>query len=201
MTLPSPQTPFWEAFGLPRPGATLSRAAFDALPEVAFHIEWHDGVVIYPNWNEATMSPSPTSDHQQVVVFTLHALLSLELGGTVVTAPMDVQLGGRVVQPDVFWIAPDGACRDEGGHYVGAPDLIVEVLSPSNTANDRVTKFDLYAAAGVREYWMANPTERYLEVYTLTGGLFRRVGAYQVTDTIPAGVLGHPLPAHRLFGR
>jgi Uma2 family endonuclease len=112
---------------------------------------------------------------------------------------MDLRLGGRVVQPDVFWVAEESACVDQGSHYAGPPDLVIEVLSPSNTENDRVTKFDLYQREGVREYWIVNPTEDYLEVYALTAGAYRRVGAFKPGMTFTSPVLAASVPAADLF--
>ena len=75
-------------------------------------------------------------------------------------APMDVHLADHsVVQPDVIYVSP------ERGEIVqdwmeGAPDLLVEVLSPSTASRDRVHKLDLYATAGVRAYWIVDPRPR-----------------------------------------
>ena len=145
------------------------------------------------------MSPSPVSRHQRIVVRLLQKLPALIPDGDLLTAPMDLRLSGRTVQPDVFWAAADGACVDHGGYYAGPPDLVVEVLSPSNTANDRVTKFDLYQRAGVREYWIVNPAEDYVEVYSLADGAYRRVGAFTPGGTFTSPVLGQAVTVSTLF--
>jgi len=187
MTEQTQQQPFWHRLNLPAPGTHIDRDAYRALPSVPFHMEWHAGTVIYPNWNEISMSPSPSSQHQRLVVRLLQVLAGLIPDGDLLTAPMDLYLSGRIVQPDVFWVAPGTACIDRGTFYEGPPALIVEVLSPTNTANDRVTKFDLYEQNGVSEYWMANPAERYLEVYTLSDSTYQRLGAFRgQTFTSPA---------------
>lgn len=199
MTEQAQRQPFWEVWGLPAPGTQISFADYEALPEIPFHIEWHDGIVIYPNWNEDTMAPSPMTRHQRLVVRLLQLLPTLQPEGDWLTAPMDLRLGGRVVQPDVFWVAADGACVDQGSHYAGPPDLVVEVLSPSNTENDRVTKFDLYEREGVREYWIVNPTENYLEVYALAEGTYRRVGAFKPGAVFESTMLGASVSVTDLF--
>ncbi len=196
---PTQRTPFWEEMGLPAPGAHLTREEYDALPEVNIHIEWHDGVVVYPNWNEETMSPSPLSRHQRLVGRIYAALLKAIPNGEVLLAPMDLLLSGRTSQPDLFWVAEDGTCIDHGTRYEGPPALIVEVLSPSNTANDRVTKFDLYERSGVPEYWIVEPREDYIEVYTLNGGTYQRVGAYQPGQTFMSSALGKSVTVADLF--
>lgn len=200
MTDQAEQRHFWEALGLPAPNSRISREAYDALPEVSFHMEYINGVVIYPNWNPHTMTPSPVMRHQKLVINLIMLLDELTTDGDLLTAPMDVQLGTKKVQPDVFWIAPGGACvpsADES-YLIGAPDLIVEVLS-SNTQYDRVTKYDLYEQHGVREYWIANPNEDYLEVYALANGKFGRVGAYTATDSFTSPVLGRTVTAAAIF--
>ena len=200
MTEQAHKQPFWETEGLPEPDSYVSLEVYQALPEVSFHIEWHDGKVIYPNWNEAAMSPSPTSRHQILVVRLLAMLHQLDLGGDLLTAPMDLHLGGRIIQPDVFWAAEGGRCVDRDNHYDGPPDLVIEVLSPSNTENVRVTKFDIYEETGVREYWIANPQEDYLEVYTLNEGSYRRVGAFKYGETFTSPVLQRTVPGSDIFG-
>ena len=199
MTKAAQRQPFWETLGLPAPGAQISFEEYHALPEVPFHMEWHDGIVIYPNWSEDTMTPAPVTRHQRIVMHTIKLLLAIIPDGDLLTAPTDLRLSGRTVQPDVFWVAAESACVDQDSYYEGPPDLIVEVLSPSNTENDRVTKFDLYEREGVREYWIVNPTEDYLEVYALEAGTYRRVGAFKPGMAFTSLVLGVSVPVADLF--
>ena len=108
------------------------------------------------------LSPSPIVLHQLIVghLFRLFLDVADRTGGTAIVAPMDVHLADHsVVQPDVIYVSP------ERGEIVqdwmeGAPDLLVEVLSPSTASRDRVHKLDLYATAGVREYWIVDPRQR-----------------------------------------
>lgn len=145
------------------------------------------------------MSPSPASGHQRIIVRLIGLLTRLVPDGDVLTAPMDVRLGGITVQPDVFWVAAESDCIDQGAYYLGPPDLVVEVLSPSNTESDRVTKFDLYEQHGVREYWIVEPREDYLEVYVLDGGTFRRLGAFKPGQTFDSPVLGKTVVVDQVF--
>ena len=191
--------PFWEELGLPAPGDRISRTDYDALPEVSFHMEWHDGVVVYPNWNEETMSPAPNMYHQTIVMQVIKLLLNTIPDGRLFTAPTDVILSGRTVQPDVFWVSDSGQAAIEKNALIGPPDLVIEVLSPSNTENDRVTKFDLYERNSVREYWIVQPLEDYLEVYVLDGGAFRRMGAFKPGQTFDSPVLGQPVELAQIF--
>ena len=199
MATPRTQPPFWEISGLPAPGAALSLAAYEALPETSVQMEWHAGIVRYPNWNEETMSPAPTLRHQQVVMRGIQLLLAHIPNGEVFTAPTDVRLGDRIVQPDVFWVAEGSACVPRTRFFAGGPDLIVEVLSASNTENDRVTKFDLYEAHGVREYWIVNPDEDYIEVYSLESHVYRRVGAFKPGQVFQSPLLEQAISVRDLF--
>lgn len=199
MTEQAQKQPFWLTLGLPAPGAHIRLEEYTALPEVNFHVEWHEGVVIYPNWNEETMSPAPSLQHQRVVMHVIKVLLAQIPDGDVFTAPTDVWLSGKVVQPDVFWVAETSPCIPQEQYFVGGPDLVVEVLSLHNTENDRVTKFDLYEQNGVREYWIANPHEVYIEVYTLEGTTFRRLGAFKSGSSFSSPVLGSSISVKALF--
>ncbi|MCP5086926.1 MAG: Uma2 family endonuclease, partial [Rhodobacteraceae bacterium] len=89
--------------------------------------------------------------------------------GVVLVAPFEIHLPGiaKPVQPDVFFIAAEHQPRPGDKIFEGAPDIIIEVLSPSTARLDRVVKFDAYERAGVREYWLADPRSRFVEVYVL----------------------------------
>lgn len=125
-------------------------------------------------------SPAPGRRHQDVVL-GIGAQLRAQLRGRrcrVFVAPFDVRLASEdepsaeadaaidtVVQPDVAMVC-DPSKLDEAG-ALGAPDWIVEVLSPATTSYDRLTKRDLYERHGVREYWIVDPVTRELWIYRL----------------------------------
>jgi Uma2 family endonuclease len=96
-----------------------------------------------------------------------------------------------MVQPDALWVAPDGICKPEGRkRLVGAPDLMVEVLSLSTAYDDRKRKFELYESVGVREYWLVDPRDRLIEVWQLKDGRFERLGIYGVSDSFLSALVG-----------
>lgn len=124
------------------------------------------------------MSPAPSRYHQKVSANILRRLLYFfgNHSCDVYHAPFDVRLPlspdkirddqiDTVVQPDISVIC-DLEKLDEKG-CLGAPDWIIEILSPSTSQKDRKDKFDLYENAGVREYWMIHPVDKYLYVYIL----------------------------------
>ena len=92
-----------------------------------------------------------------------------------------------MVEPDISVVC-DSDKLDEIG-CKGAPDLIIEILSPSTQRHDRVTKFNLYQEAGVREYWIVDPMSRTVQVYVLENGLFRVVESYSAEDEAEVRVL------------
>ena len=88
-------------------------------------------------------------------------------------APLDVHLADHsIVQPDVIYVAP-------GNRFIiqdwirGAPDLVVEVLSPSTSRRDRMHKLRLYAESGVKEYWIVDPVSEVIEFLQNENGVFR----------------------------
>jgi len=90
-------------------------------------------------------------------------------------APIDVLLpkngeteNGKiydVVQPDIFVVC--GGWKGTENAFLGAPDMVVEILSPSNRKKDQIEKFYLYQRAGVREYWIADPKVKMITVYVM----------------------------------
>jgi Uma2 family endonuclease len=108
----------------------------------------------------------------------------------------------NVPQPDVLWVVPESQCVPEGTKRLrGAPDLIVEVLSPGTARLDKSTKFLLYERHGVREYWIADPKHRQLEVWTLVNGEYMQQGVYRPDETFVSVVLGGTAIAVKaLFG-
>lgn len=119
------------------------------------------------------MSPVPTVAHQIVVaVITRHLTeLAKRTGGFAVSSPVDVVLSDRtVVQPDVVYVSHDRLEIVNRQRIEGAPDLIVEVLSPGTSRRDRIGKLPLYRAACVAEYWLVDAEARTLEFLDLRDG-------------------------------
>ncbi|MEW5989005.1 MAG: Uma2 family endonuclease [Chloroflexota bacterium] len=113
--------------------------------------------------------------HQFVVaelILHLHKLIADQKAGILLTGPFEVHLPGIAwpVQPDILFIPTERVPRSNAQFFTGAPDLIVEVLSPSSVRLDQVIKFGAYERAGVREYWIANPKTRTVTVFMLPAG-------------------------------
>lgn len=139
------------------------------------------------------MAPSPSWEHQEIVLEIASYLRSFvkEAGlGKVGVAPLDVELGlGTIVQPDVFVVLNRHLDSITPSRVIGAPDLVVEVSSPSTARHDLHEKLEAYAAAGVPEYWVVNPDARMLEVLALEQGNYRSLGLFSGSSLIPSRIL------------
>jgi Uma2 family endonuclease len=120
------------------------------------------------------VSPSPLVLHQFVVLLLSRLLdqIANANGGLALPAPLDVHLADHsVVQPDILYIS--AAKLGIAQRWVeGAPDLLVEVLSPGTVRRDRGEKLALYAESGIREYWIVDPVERQIEFLVNEDGRF-----------------------------
>ena len=120
--------------------------------------------------------PSPTARHQKIAMrISAKLFFHAEKNslGTVLFAPMDVYLNDEnAVQPDILFVSKaNEAIIRENGIY-GAPDLIVEILSPSTSYYDTKRKFRLYEKHGVQEYWLIDPADDEAVGYELQSGRF-----------------------------
>jgi Uma2 family endonuclease len=136
------------------------------------------------------MSPAPSVKHQKIAT-QLQGLLFIFLRRSdcvLFSAPFDVRLldkkkSGKanadvytVVQPDICVICDRNKLDEKG--CVGAPDLIIEILSPGNSKKEMKTKYALYEEAGVREYWIVFPSE-----YVLQQFILNEEGVYQLKNS------------------
>lgn len=140
-----------------------------------------------------TISSDSPQMHQEMVG-EIHRQLANFLKGKpckIFMAPFDVRLNADndddiVVQPDVLVVCDknklDGKCCN------GAPDFVVEILSPSTAARDRVDKFQAYLAAGVREYWIVDPETKTIQVCVLQNS-FYAVVIHKPNQSLPVTVL------------
>jgi Uma2 family endonuclease len=144
---------------------------------------------------ELMMAAAPTPDHQAIVLelsSTLNYFVREHRLGRVFVAPLDIVIRRdplRTRQPDVMFIS--NARRYIIGLQVieGGPDLVVEVLSPTNTRQGLQGKLQDYQTTGVREAWIISPQARTLEVLQLSPEGIARSGLYGLGDTIVSQVL------------
>lgn len=114
-------------------------------------------------------APSPQHQHTVVkMLVQLETFAAKRQSGQRLCAPVDVFLDQwNVYQPDILFVAKDRLEILTPDGVQGAPDLIIEVLSPSSIRNDRTDKMKACRRHGVREYWIADPKGRTVEVYSL----------------------------------
>jgi Uma2 family endonuclease len=122
---------------------------------------------------EVHLTPAPNTRHQSVVHnldISLGSHVQKNKLGEVWEAPLDVRLGeDTALQPDLIFISNARAGIIQENWIAGAPDLVVEVLSPSTSAYDRATKLPIYAEAGVPEVWLIDSQAKTVEVLKLQG--------------------------------
>ena len=99
---------------------------------------------------------------------------------------MRTPLDDTVVQPDLVVICDHSKLSGTG--CVGAPDMVIEILSPSTARNDRTLKFDIYRRSGVREYWIVDPDTKTVSVHVLKSGEYV-TRAYTDADSVAVHVL------------
>ena len=114
-------------------------------------------------------APSPTYGHQRIskaIFLQLHREIEVAGHGEVLYAPMDTEIGPHdILEPDILVILNHNREIIKPSHIVGAPDLVVEILSPSTEWRDRGVKLERYGLHGVPEYWVVDGEGEVVEVY------------------------------------
>jgi Uma2 family endonuclease len=181
------------------PGPVQGSWTYDdyaALPDDGHRYEIVNGVLI--------MAPAPSPEHQSIAVRLSHYLFAhVELAGLgrVFASPLDVDLGPKnMYQPDLVVILNAHLDRVAEKKIIGAPDLVVEITSPSTAAYDRLTKYEKYAHAGIPEYWIVKPASHTVEVLVLEGGEYRSLGLFRGEQTLPSRIVPDlPVGVERFF--
>lgn len=140
------------------------------------------------------MSPSPTPFHQSICLRISAMLLSFLDGtnnkGIVLPAPMDVKFdNGNVLQPDVLYISAERKADLVKDRIEGAPDLVIEILSPSNAYYDLRQKKDIYQKYGVKEYIIVDPIAFTFESYTLRDNVYQLHQKAEKSETLDSVLL------------
>ena len=144
---------------------------------------------------DLVMVPAPSYTHQRV-----QSRLSRRLGhfieehelGECLNAPLDIVLSEKnIVQPDIVYVSRERepSIVQKDGKVHGAPDLVVEILSPSTAATDRGAKLDLYSNCGVREYWIVDPVKRTVDVFSRQGGWLTTIRTFGTDETLESALL------------
>jgi len=170
------------------------------LPEKKHHYTYAD----YYSWDDEKRwelidgapypMTAPSRTHQRILIEISRQLANflVEKPCEVYVAPFDVRLNALgdddddVFQPDIVVVC-DEAKLDEKG-LNGAPDMAIEILSPSTAQLDKTLKFNKYQHAGVREYWVIDPADKTVTVFILENGQYV-AKCYSEADSIPVRVL------------
>ena len=173
-----------------------------ALPKEEEFFTYHD----YKNWQlkegerweliygEAFAMSAPNARHQEIIAALTSRFYNYLHGKSckVYPAPYDVRLfyeeddsDDTVVQPDITIVCGKEKLGSEGCR--GAPDMVIEILSPSNTAIEMERKFSLYREAGVREYWIVDPENKGLKVSLFQEGAIL-TETYKETESVTVGI-------------
>jgi len=161
------------------------------------------------------MSPAPRLAHARVntkIMLNLGSIIMRNKGNCeVFTAPFDVRLPKNgetednkidtVVQPDICVVCDLSKLDDRG--CCGAPDMIVEILSPSTLKKDITDKFNLYESSGVKEYWIVHPNDRVIQVYLMQEDEKYNEGTvYEWAGQVPVSIFNnHLIDLDDIFGK
>lgn len=174
-------------------------ADIDLLPDNGVRYEIVDG--------ELFMAKAPHWRHQRIcgIIFQELHIWSQSSGlGQASINPGVLFSESDNVVPDVVWVSNERliALMDEAGHLTGAPELVVEVLSPGpqNERRDREAKLKLYASRGVQEYWIVDWRLQQIEIYRRQRAFLRLIATLLAGDVIDSPLLpGFACPIERLF--
>jgi Uma2 family endonuclease len=156
------------------------------------------------------MSPAPNRMHQKHSSFIHNELYNYLKGKKceVYAAPFDVRIPRKskedkdiitVLQPDICVICDLSKLDDKG--CIGAPDIVLEILSPGNNAKELKNKYEIYEEAGVKEYWVLSPQDETFVAYTLVNGKYSASRIMVTGDVVSSSVLqGFTLDLKDLFG-
>jgi Uma2 family endonuclease len=155
------------------------------------------------------MTPAPGSVHQRISIRLTRWIANYLEGKSceVFSAPFDVRLSRvlaqdkeiiTVVQPDLCIVCDPSKIDDKG--CFGAPDIVIEILSPGNNKKELKNKYEVYEEAGVLEYWIIHPQEKTFLKYTLTDEKFQPSRLLTIGDEVTTPVLpGFVLSLEELF--
>ena len=142
---------------------------------------------------ELMMVPAPNTKHQRILLrlgSELRRFVQEHELGEVFVAPFDVVLSDTdVVQPDVLFISRARADRITDANVQGAPDLVIEILSPSTADRDLENKHELYGRHGVLEYWIIDPVAETVAVDRQRDGKLERTGLFGRGESVATAVL------------
>lgn len=154
---------------------------------------------------ELIVAPTPIPLHQRIGMrFTnrMGPFIERHSLGELLAAPMEVRFSNtNVLQPDILFISNERSHIIGETNIQGAPDLVIEIASPSTEERDRGVKQEIYASFGVLEYWRAYPLTQTVESLRLENGRLVLMGVYGLGDTLTTPLLpGLVIELDEIFG-
>jgi len=145
---------------------------------------------------DIVMEPAPYINHQLIsrkIGFEINKFVTENALGEILFAPCDVFVDDYItVQPDIMFISKNRLAIIEKKYIKGAPDLVVEIISYGygNIHRDTITKREIYAKFGVKEYWIVFPEEELVEILVLNkSGSYEAFETYKKSDTLESAVI------------
>ncbi len=143
---------------------------------------------------ELLKKSAPKPKHQRAqrnLLFSIHQFVTSGQLGEILPAPVDVFLDEyNVPQPDLVFVSKKRAAiinADEG--ILGAPDLVIEIISPSSVRYDRIDKKELYEQFGIKEYWIVDPSYNSVEIYALQDNRYKLFSFGAENEKVKSSVL------------
>ncbi|MDQ7024051.1 MAG: Uma2 family endonuclease [Anaerolineae bacterium] len=167
--------------------------------------EYHQHDLIQLINGEVIIAMPPILKYQLIVKRILALLIAIEAktGGIAFPAPTEVRLDdNNVFEPDVLFIQANNLAitQQDEKRIMGAPNLVVEVLSPSTAKFDRQEKYQAYEKHGVDEYWIVDPIYEVVEIWNLgEEGRYIRQGAFANDESFESIVLGENISVKAIF--
>lgn len=141
---------------------------------------------------ELIMVPAPTTRHQRISLRLAYLLVKYNEEnniGEVFEAPTDVYLDEEnVVQPDILFISKERQEIITEANIKGAPDMVIEIVSPSSGYYDLVAKKKIYARFGVKEYWIVDPAERTVDIHQLEEDRYKVTKSLSEDDELTSDI-------------
>jgi len=153
---------------------------------------------------ELIMTPAPTPYHQIVsrkIMSLLIQYVEKNNLGEILYSPIDVYFSEEdVFQPDIIFISKERLNIIGETKIKGAPDLIIEILSPSTAYYDLGRKYEVYEKNGVKEYWIVHPERKSIEIYQNQEGQFKLIKMAKEKDTVNSSLFkGFELNLEKIF--
>jgi Uma2 family endonuclease len=177
----------------------IRETAEERLYTFADYLKWNDGKRYeLIDGQVYILAPAPSPEHQRISgeLYRQISNYLLDKDCQVFAAPFDVRLPEgeerdeeilTIVQPDILVVC-DKSKLDQRG-LKGAPDMVIEIVSPSTAGRDRGVKRDLYERNGVREYWLVDYSNKTIEVYLLNkGNSYGKPVVYSAEEKVPVNI-------------